>query len=431
MYDVVVIGLGGVGSFALRSLAKELKGTGQKILGLERYQLGHHKGSSHGETRIYRRAYFEDERYIPWIEHSIREFQTLEQESGTSILHECGNIVLQDKPQDDDNNKDAQQQERNYLQLAQETAQRQNIQVEFLDQKALKSRFPQFRYHEDKELIGLYEPNGGFVRSEVAMAAALAQAQAVDEVTIWENTVVQSIQEMIPGTTDSHVEVKVRRQTKSVDTEDLTVTSKIVLIAAGAWASQLIPSWSEHLTITRQVQGWVDVATSADPLEYSPETFPTWIRVTSKYPLPFFGVPVSGENQEGKHYTKVGIHNDRIHQIDDPTHNPTQVSDEEREEYLKAVEVVLDRRAWHGQKDLSPDQVRVIPCMYTMTPDENFLMGVPHEFQSVYAIAGLSGHGFKMAPALGQILADFCLVGEKEVNSKWKPHEFCSPSRFD
>lgn len=68
--------------------------------------------------------------------------------------------------------------------------------------------------------------------------------------------------------------------------------------------------------------------------------------------------------------------------------------------------------------------------MYTMTPDENFLIGVPSEFKHVYAIAGLSGHGFKMTPALGQMLADFALDGEEKVNAKWKPNRFCHATRF-
>ena len=183
------------------------------------------------------------------------------------------------------------------------------------------------------------------------------------------------------------------------------------------------------MTVTRQVQGWLDVSHSIAPDTYLPDQFPTWILATRNYPLPFFGIPVV-DTSTNKRYTKVGIHNHE-NQIKDPSTNPASVSLEELEEYQRAVKVALNATAWCGtdRTDLL-ECLKTQSCMYTMTPDDNFIVGIPSEFPNVYAVAGLSGHGFKMAPALGQMLADYALLGEAAVNQKWHPDRFCSPSRF-
>ena len=322
---------------------------------------------------------------------------------------------------------------KNYLQLAMDTAKRHDIEVEFLEQDALKRRFPQFRYHEDTELVGLLEPGAGFVRPERAMNAALQQAEECqEEVTIWENAVVKSLQELPSKTLSSdagrpEVEIVVER-----GKDQVKMKTQTVLISAGAWASQLVPSWSKHLTVTRQVQGWADITQSESLDLYKPEMMPTFIMATKNWHLPFFGAPVTTEeNGPPGRGVKVGTHND-VDKIEDPTNNPTVISEKEIEEYQRAVEIVIDGKAWSKATAKSPSNLlQTIPCMYTMTPDEDFLIGVPEEFQSVYGITGLSGHGFKMTPALGQMLADFHLIGEEKLNAKWNPHVFCSPSRFD
>ena len=323
-----------------------------------------------------------------------------------------------------------------------EAAQKHGVEVEFLNQEALQKRYPQFNYsHKDTELIGLLEPGAGLVRPEAAVSAALSQAESHDNVTIWEHSIVKSLKE-VPDSTPTadlkrpcvELKVELENTTEEEETKEITITSKTVLIAAGAWAPQLIPSWSKYLTVTRQTQGWVDVKYADDANIYMPHRLPTWILTTKNYHLPFFGAPVDTkplpEDANDKLYAKVGIHNHKINIIDDPSFNPALISDTEKEEYKRAVKVAFNDTAWGG-KELSTDNIRVIPCMYTNTPDENFLIGVPREFTSVYAVAGLSGHGFKMTPALGQMLADFALIGEEALNSKWQPDKFCNASRFD
>ena len=93
MYDAVVVGLGGVGSFALRALSKGK--SGGRFLGVERFSRGHVRGSSHGKTRIYRRAYFEHPNYVPWIEYSLSVFRELEQAMNVSIMQQCGTLLMQ------------------------------------------------------------------------------------------------------------------------------------------------------------------------------------------------------------------------------------------------------------------------------------------------------------------------------------------------
>ena len=197
IYDIVVIGLGGIQSFALQALAKQLGGKGKRILGIGQYQCVHTKGLSHGESQIYQRSYFENEGYIFWIDFSIHEFEKLEQESNASILGKCSNLILQDKQPDNNEQDNSTTKEKNYLQLAMDAVKWHNIEVELLEQGALKKYFSKFCYtYNDAEMIGLLELGSGFVCPKQAMAAALHKAQISDGVTFYGNTRVEWLKEV-------------------------------------------------------------------------------------------------------------------------------------------------------------------------------------------------------------------------------------------
>jgi sarcosine oxidase len=425
MYDAVVVGLGGVGSFALRALTREGGKQGGKFLGIERFSLGHAKGSSHGRSRIYRRAYYEHPSYVPWIDHSIKVFGDLQKQSSAQnntsntvnksesmIMQECGLLTVAPKINHG-----------NIPDLVQSTllsSQIYGIEVEEFDANGLRERFPQLRYEDD--MVGVFEPMAGFVRPERVLKAV--QEDFIDSpgiTTIMENTIVKSVQPVAETGSRGHVRIMIQQEGENEPREILT---RSLLISAGSWAADLLPaSWSKYLTATRQLQAWIDMSSTSDKEQYSADNFPAWIMQTPHWPITVYGLPGDPHAIDGSsQWIKFSSHgrNDVLHP---PINNPKTVSDTELNELEQIARVSFS--AWQDPKTPVPKLADCVPCMYTMTSDSHFLIGSPMD--NVFAVAGLSGHGFKMTPALGQMMADFGLGKDM---SEWKL-DFYSPRRFD
>ena len=465
MYDAVVVGVGGVGSFALRALAKQQPAG--HFLGIERFVVAAAahggRGSSHGKTRIYRRAYFEHPSYVPWIEYSLSVFRELEQTYNLSLMQECGCLLIQpgtpsaslsSATRRKNNNDSSIEQQRHHmpplLRASFESAQQHGIPVEFISSTDLPVRYPQFQYSFDdmkkNELgyVGLLEPNAGFLRPELCQEAALREAKeslsssSSSSVTILENTQVLSFQE-IPGSSPSsstHIELRIQSLDDGLmlsSSPAEIITTKRLLLSMGAWTGQLLPAWAPYLRVIRQLQGWVDVSGGGGGGEsdhtrgmYSYHNMPAWVLDTPAWNKPLYGVPCDSDDVHFQHWLKVGIHG-RNDVVQNPTLNPLEISNAETQELHQVTATALNQRQLLStQNDGLMKFVDIKPCMYTMTPDIHYMIGVPDGYTNVFAVAGLSGHGFKMTPALGQMMADFCR--EKDL-SDWKL-EFCSPRRF-
>jgi glycine/D-amino acid oxidase-like deaminating enzyme len=202
------------------------------------------------------------------------------------------------------------------------------------------------------------------------------------------------------------------------------VQAKTLLVAAGAWTTELLPSYAECLTVTRQLQAWVDTSSTIDPSLYTSSTMPATAIVLNDSPTPLvYTLPadVKGSDQDDAYSNcvKMGIHC-RNYPIDPNVNHSTSVTPEEEDEMRTAI------RAGFCVDVSSQPVTEIRACMYTMTKDEHFVIGPPKNHQRICAVAGLSGHGFKMAPALGQMLSDF--ASGKGLDS-WNA-DFCSPSRF-
>ena len=398
LYDAVVVGLGGVGSFALRALSK--KGGG-KYLGVERFQRCHSRGSSHGKSRIYRRAYFEHPSYVPWIEFSLDVFRSLE----GNVMQECGNLLVEPST-----GNDTVEDLPPLCRSSYGSALQYNIPVEYLTPMEMKERFPQFCYNH--EMVGLLEPHAGFLRPELCMQAALKEAETFEGIDVWESTTVKSYTSLDADTLEV-VLVK--------DGETVSVQTKWLLISAGGWARELLPSWNQYAVPHRQLQGWIDVSSTDDPSLYGYKKMPTWVLCTPDWPLPFYGLPADLDDPDYCTKPKLGIHC-RDAEIKDLIANESTISSREMVELQEATTHALADSPW---KDLpGPIYAEAKSCIYTMTPDAHFMIGSPAK--NVFAVGGLSGHGFKMVPALGQMMADFA---SDEDLRPWKL-DFCSPSRF-
>jgi sarcosine oxidase len=251
-YDAVVVGLGAVGSFALRALSK----TPGRWLGIERYSLGSHAhGSSYGKTRIYRRAYFEHPHYVPWIEFSLDVFRELQEyQRGSALMQECGMLLMAPKACSNHRPDNLPP----LLAASLQAATEHDIPVEFLETASLKERFPQFCHKHD--MVGLLEPGAGILRPERVIQAAQADALSSGYAAMRGHARVVDIQKRLDGKLVIRIvncNDERSSQGSGRDKEE-EIIANTVLISAGAWASQLIPQWAPYLTVTRQIQAWID-----------------------------------------------------------------------------------------------------------------------------------------------------------------------------
>jgi len=449
-YDTVVLGLGGVGTFALRALARAAKegnggsrnGQQGRILGIEKFALNHNRGSSHGRTRVFRRAYFEHPSYVPWIEHSVGVFRELERSHDVSLLKECGMLTVAPEREEAGSSSTSSLLPP-LLEATQRSAEMHGIPTVLLTHEELIARYPQFNLREEegsivgRRMAGLFEgPEGaGFVRPERALEAAqrdfVRETSAVD---VLEHTEVKQI--VAASDDDKDGGSVVLRILKHNDgssdgdncdnsgdelssTEEEIIVAKTLLISAGAWTSQLVPAWAPYLKATRQLQGWIDVGDDGGN-SYSPDNLPAWFLSSPKWPIPIYGIPYDPDDCDAdrRRWIKIASHG-RDCPLDDPSGNSRRRATESEIAELQRIAGIAFAR--YSENVEIAD---VEPCMYTMTPDQHFIIGSPSP--NVFAVAGLSGHGFKMTPALGQMMADFALGRD---TTRWN-FGFCSPDRF-
>ena len=523
-YDVIVVGLGGVGSMALRALSRTLSSTSssssssssstttatadnsrtdcKQVLGVEAAGSPEDAGySSRGETRIYRRAYFEHPSYVPWIEHSLQVIQEMEQQnsrstttgtttssttgSASASLHcACGALVLEPSLSSSEFSSVGSTLPPlpPILQKSWDAAQQHNVPVELLSHHQLQERFPQFSYDRQHCMVGLYEPGAGLLRPERIQQQALAEATSnnnnnVNVQTLYGTRVVgirplprPSTQAGSP-TMPQKIELKLQRtdppradnpsNTAAAAVfngqETVFVTTDYLLISMGGWTSTLIPSWNHILTPIRQLQGWVDVGKNNKNNHnlYQAGTMPCFVYKDPTLPHSLYGVPVDtdggddsddDDDHRNRHWIKIGTHKLTGERALPTTSTittsttgdmyPTPERPDERAELEHAIPFALHPRAWGGSDATTTTTTSVAPklvasksCLYTVTPDRHFVIGTPQMYAGlrVLAVAGLSGHGYKMVPALGQMMADFC--AGIDVPEKWQT-EFCAPSRF-
>ena len=326
-----------------------------------------------------------------------------------SLIKEAGCIVVEVEPEDGAGSMPP------LCQAAYDAAQEHGIPVEYLDHETLRARFPQFS--TKYKMVGLFEPSAGLVRPERTLAAAIHVAKE-NGAEIMEETRVLGYQEV---ELEGETVVQVRMQRK--DESPCEVTTKSLLIAGGGWVGTLLPGWADHAKPYRQLQGWLDVSKTSDASVYGDSQFPAWVMVNPDWPIPLYGPPcdTDGDDPLHQHWLKVGLHGRKV-LIHDPSDNPTTATPAEIQEVQDAARTVFSTST-SAQSTLA----HVAPCIYTITPDSHFMIGTPKGHTKVFGVAGLSGHGFKMTPALGQMMADFALR-DGDIQH-WKA-DFCSPSRF-
>jgi monomeric sarcosine oxidase len=380
-YDAIVLGAGGIGSAALYELARR----GVRAVGVDRFSPPHDRGSSHGQTRVIRQAYFEHPDYVPLVVESYSLWRELEQLTGRRLLHESGLVEIGPP---------------NGVVVpgVLRAAAQHGLEVERLSAGEVERRWPGLRAPEDSAAV--YEPSAGYLAVEDCVAAHLEAARAAGAQLLVDTAVV--------GWQANENEVCVQT------TRDEFVAERLV-VTAGAWATPILRDLSLRLTVLRKSLFWFDTTA---PQYNATAGMPVYLfEFPSAHILPergndvFYGFPKLDARG-----VKVGEHTGgRV--VEDPKLVDRAVDPLEQlaiESFLRAhLPGVSTRVIGHSV------------CLYTMSPDEHFIVDRHPAHPNVVFAVGLSGHGFKFAPVLGRALADLALDGQTLL-----PIDFLSLKRF-
>ncbi|MDT0342810.1 N-methyl-L-tryptophan oxidase [Streptomyces litchfieldiae] len=361
--DVIVLGVGGMGSAAAHHLAAR----GARVLGLEKFGPAHHEGSSHGGSRIFRQAYFEGAAYVPLLLRAHELYERLERDSGRELAVRCGGLML--------GAPDSQA-----VAGSRQAAEEWDLPHEMLDAEEIRRRYPTLAPRDGE--VALFEARAGLVRPEETVSAQLELAAAAgaelrfnEPVTRWE---------ALPG-----------GRGVRVTTARGSYTAGHLVVSPGAWAPRQLAGLGVPLTVERQIMYWFEPTGGTEP--WAPERQPIYIWEdpdgSQIYGFPALDGPGGGAKvalfRQGTVCTPETI---------DRTVHPAEIEE-------------MAARVGARLPTLPGRFLRAATCMYTTTPDENFVIARHPEHASVTVACGFSGHGFKFVPVVGEILADLALTG--------------------
>ncbi|WP_440991261.1 N-methyl-L-tryptophan oxidase [Haloarchaeobius baliensis] len=359
-YDVVVVGVGGMGSAACAHLATR----GVDVLGIERFDIPHSNGSSHGSTRIIRKAYHEHPDYVPLVERAYENWRELEAATGRDLLHVTGSVCA--APPDGD-----------LVDGARLACENHGLDHETMTGRELNERFPGYGVPEDYD--ALYQPDGGFLDCERAVSAHVEHAMAEGATVHARETV-----------TDWDAGERGVR----VETDRGEYAAGSLVLAAGAWTADLLPDLDGAVVPERQVLGWFQPPERDD--DFTPERFPVFV-TESDDGAEYYGFP---------RYDRPGVKVGLYHHLHE-TVDPDSVADPTREDEDALRGLLRD----HFPAADGPT-MGLSTCMFTNSPDMDFVVDSLPERENVVVAAGFSGHGFKFASAVGEALADLAVDGE-------------------
>jgi sarcosine oxidase len=354
-FDVVVCGLGVTGSAALYELACR----GAHVAGLDRFKLGHERGSSHGETRVIRLGYFEHPSYVPLVRRAYAKWREIEIEAQRQLLHVTG--IVEIGPPD------------GVLVRGTLAAMTQHgIPHTRMSAAELMRRFPAFRVPAD--YVGIAQADGGYLEAEPAVEAMLALATARGA-EIHRGETVTAVEPLADGV--------------RIATDHGLYTARAAILALGPYLKALLPDLPAPVRVTRQVLAWF---APRDPA------------ALAKLPVFFL------ESRHGFHYGfpprassfKVAKHHHADETVDPESCDRTVSPADEA-----LVRAALAEHLPAGDGPL----LKAKTCLYTRAPDDDFIIDRLGGAPQIVIASPCSGHGFKFAPATGEILADLALAG--------------------
>ena len=358
-YDAIVIGLGGMGSATLYQLARR----GKSVLGIEQFSIAHDLGSSHGITRIIRLAYHEHPSYVPLMRRAYELWRDIEAAASEQILHITGSI-------------DAGPPGSSYFSGSLLSCEQHDLPHEALTSAELTRRFPGYRL--PSETMAVFQTDGGFLLPERCISLFVEHAKASGA------TVHSGERTLDWNTTANGIRVRTERGEYEAET---------LIISAGAWASKLLPGLEVVAVPERQALAWFE---TLRPEHFTPSNFPVFNITVDEgnfYGFPEFGIP--------------GFKLGRYHHLEE------KVDPDAIDRAPNADDEALLRgftEKYFPDAGGATSSMKV--CMFTNSPDEHFIIDRLPESPQVVIAAGFSGHGFKFASVVGEILSDLAIDGE-------------------
>ena len=373
-YDVIVAGVGSLGSAACYHLAER----GVKVLGVERFEIPHTEGSHHGHSRMIRQAYFEHPDYVPLLRRAYELWDELQRASTNEFFHVTGGLYV--GPGDGA-----------IVPGSLKAARMHGLDHSLLSAEEVIARFPDIQPPADH--LHFYEACGGFLVPE---RAVLAHADAAHQA----GATIQTGEALVSWSSHpDHVELV---------TDKARYTAEKLVLTAGAWSAGLAQELGIGLRVTRQVLAWFHPLGDRD--RFSPGRFPCWF-IESEPPYGHYGFPIL----PGDPGLKIAQHKPG-EEID-----PLSPHDPPRVEEIAALRAVLESHFPACAGELA----HACTCKYTVSPDSHFIVGAHPGHERVVIACGLSGHGFKFSSVLGEVLADLACSGRSSL-----PIEFLDPLRF-
>jgi sarcosine oxidase len=368
-FDVIVVGVGGLGSAAVFHLAR----SGLRVLGIERFGVPNEQGSSHGVTRIIRLAYYEDPSYVPLLRRAYVLWRELEQVAGEQLLHITGSV-------------DAGPPDSFVFEGSVRSCIEHGLEHEVIDGAEVNRRF--LGYRLPAESMAVFQPDGGFLLPERCIVAHVDAA-------------------LVAGATVKTDERVLRWEPVGggvrVTTDRAVYEGERLVLAAGAWEGELtgLPVSAE-----RQVLAWLD---PLRPELFSPDRFPVFNLIVEEgryYGFPVFGIP--------------GFKFGRYHHLEE-VGGPDVLDREPSQRDERVLREFAERYFPDGAGRTSSLKT----CLFENTPDEHFLLGLHPEHENVIVAGGGSGHGFKFASVIGEVVGQLARGESPQLDIS-----LLSPQRF-
>ena len=373
-YDVAIAGLGGIGS----AIAAHCAARGVSVIGLEQFGPAHDRGASHGRSRMIRQAYFEDPAYVPLVVRSYELWRKLEEQSRETLLRITG--VLSAGREDSEI----------VCGTRRATAQH-GLAVKELSRQQIRERYPSVKLLKDE--VALFESDGGVLDPERAVRTHLKMAEAAGAELRFQATM-RSWEAKGDG-----IQLHLDNGTQ--------LAAKCLILSLGPWFKETLEALGVAMRVQRNVQAWFSPAT----LDYNANRFPPFLLDRAGLPAPLYGFPDFGDGIKAAFHGAGQLTTaDKLDREVDMTRDIDPI--------VQAME------SWMPGSAITFREAK--PCMYSLTPDGNFVVDRHPAHRNVILCGGFSGHGFKFAPVIGEIAADLSLDGGTR-----HPIGFLSLERFE
>jgi len=377
-YDVIIIGLGAMGSAGLYQLSKSDK----KVLGIDQFSPPHMQGSSHGDTRITRTAIGEGSEYTSMALRAQEIWRELEKISQQDLLKQVGCLIMAEE-------------DNNFMQNTIKSANEFGIAHQLFPRESLQRDYPQFKTTTE---VGILEPTGGYLLPEECIRTQLALAQQ-NGAQAMINTKVDSLS----VSPDGKVTVTINKNNTFQN-----LLAEQVVITSGAWINDFLPANMQTIfKVYRQVLHWFDIADKSTSFaSFEPQAFPTFIwefpeMVDDSWGV--YGFPAINGPKGG-----LKIACEQFNATTTPATLERVVSKEESE-------IMYDRFVHNRLSGLQSKVIEATVCMYTNTADSNFVIDRSPQHGQILLVSPCSGHGFKHSAAIGEIISDLVLHGKSKL----------------